>query len=59
MKELTKKDERLAKKCLTHLKDWTKEQLLEDMEQLLLALAEKGLDLTKLEFYYSNHKQSN
>jgi hypothetical protein len=29
------------------------------MEQLLLALAEKGGDLTNLEFYYSNHKQSN
>jgi ATP-dependent protease HslVU (ClpYQ) peptidase subunit len=59
MKELTKKDERLAKKCLKHLEDWTKEQLLEDMEQLLLALAEQGKDLTSLEFYYSNHKQSN
>jgi ATP-dependent protease HslVU (ClpYQ) peptidase subunit len=59
MKELTKKDERLAKKCLEHLKTWSKEELLEDMEQLLLALAEQGKDLTNLEFYYSNHKQSN
>jgi hypothetical protein len=53
MKELTLKDYKLVKKCLKHLDSYSKEQLLEDTEQLLLALAERGTDLTALEYYYS------
>jgi hypothetical protein len=56
MKDLTNKDYKLTKKCLEHLENFSKEKLLEEMEQLLLSFAEQGNDLTNLEFYYSNQK---
>jgi hypothetical protein len=56
MKNLTLKDQKLTNKCLGHLQDFSKEQLLEEMEQLLLCLAEREADLTDLEFYYSTKK---
>ena len=58
MKDLTNKDYKLTKKCLEHLEDFSKEKLLDEMEQLLLSFAEQGNDLTNLEFYYSNQKQT-
>ena len=56
MKDLTNKDYKLTKKCLEYLEDFSKEKLLQEMEQLLLSFAEQGNDLTNLEFYYSNQK---
>ena len=45
--------EELATKCLTHLEKFSKDDLLNEIEQLLLSLSERGTDLTKLETYYS------
>ena len=55
MKNLTDKDYQLTKKCLKHLDAFSKEQLLEEMEQLLLCLLERGCDLEPLENHYLNN----
>jgi hypothetical protein len=55
MKNLTNKDYQLTEKCLEHLEDFSKEQLLEEMEQLLLSLAERYCDLEPLENHYLNN----
>lgn len=55
MKNLTDKDYQLTEKCLEHLGDFSKEQLLEEMEQLLLCLAERDCDLQLLHSHYLNN----
>ena len=47
--------EELSTKILTHLEKVSKDDLLNEIEQLLLCLSEKGTDLTKLETYYSQN----
>ena len=59
MKNLTKKDYQLTKKCLKHLEDWTKEELLEEMEQLLFCLAERDCDLQILLSHFLNNGMRN
>jgi len=41
------------KNCLESLSRFTKEQLLEELEQLLLAKTDKGESLKSLEDFYS------
>tara|TARA_R110000868_G_scaffold2528_4_gene18277 strand:- start:3485 stop:3673 length:189 start_codon:yes stop_codon:yes gene_type:complete len=60
MKKINLTSEEIATKCLTHLEKFSKDDLLNEIEQLLLCLSEKGTDLTKLETYYSqNYSQRN
>ena len=55
MKNLTDKDYQLTEKCLKHLDGFSKEQLLEEMEQLLFCLAERDCDLQLLLSHYLNN----
>jgi hypothetical protein len=50
-----KTNEKLVKECLEHLENFSKEQLLEEFEQMLLSLGEQGEDLKRFEIYYSNN----
>ena len=50
LKELT--NEKLAELCLEELTHLNKQALLEELENLLLSLAERGFDLKLLQIYY-------
>ena len=45
--------ENQLKNCLDYLSTFSKEQLLEELEQLLLSKTDKGESLKSLEEYYS------
>lgn len=52
--------EKLLKDCLTSLSELSKEELLDEVQQLLLSLAERSnnpvKDLTLLRNYYNTNK---
>ena len=54
LKEPKLTNEKLAELCLEELTHLNKQALLEELENLLLSLAERGFDLKLLQIYYSN-----
>jgi hypothetical protein len=53
LKEPKLTNEKLAELCLEELTHFNKQALLEELENLLLSLAERGVDLKRLHTYYS------
>lgn len=52
LKEPKLTNEKLAELCLEELTHLNKQALLEELENLLLSLAERGFDLKLLQIYY-------
>jgi hypothetical protein len=52
LKEQKLTNEKLAELCLEELTHLNKQALLEELENLLLSLAERGFDLKLLQIYY-------